>query len=512
MSCPTVVTVNANFPFGRACCILPLLNTINAKFLISTHTLAVCMMWSVFREPPTCAYRLCRLGHDHLNRSLSTGVDSFGAPPAPPTRRVVVTGIGLVTPLGVGAGLVWDRLLAGETAVRALTEDDLPPAHRAAYSSLPSKVVACVPRQQLTSAPWAPTNIDARRDAPFILYALTAAAEALQDAQWSPTTVFDRQMTGVAIGAGMSSTMDIAEAGMLLASGSLRRLSPFFVPRALVNMASGAVSIAHGLQGPHHAASTACASGAHAIGDAFRLVQRGDAKVMVAGGTEACVDAVALAGFGRLRALSTQYNDRPTAASRPFDAGRDGFVLGEGAGVLVLEELRHAQDRGARIYAEIRGYGLSGDAHHITQPAPDGAGAQLAMTRAMASAGLSPEHVAYINAHATSTPIGDDIEQRAIASVFGSAVDKVFVSSSKGAVGHLLGAAGAVEAAFSVLSLHSGWAPPNCNLESPEHGSLPGLVAGGQAVRLRPGPWAVLKNSFGFGGVNASLVFGPSPA
>lgn len=335
--------------------------------------------------------------------------------------------------------------------------------------------------------------------------------QALQDANWKCSTDEDRAATGVAIGAGMSCTADLAEAGALLHQGKLRRLSPFFVPRILVNMAAGAVSIAHGLQGPNHAASTACTTGAHGIGDAFRMVQRGEADVMLAGGTESCVDAVSLAGFARLKALSTQYNNAPAAASRPFDKGRDGFVMGEGAGVVVLEELEHAKRRGARAYAEVLGYGLSGDAHHITQPPAGGVGAQLSMRRAMASAGVGPPDIAYVNAHATSTPIGDDVEQQAIAAVLGDSCSaEVAVSSTKGAVGHLLGAAGAVEAAFSVLALSTGWAPPTVNLSQPDPELLPGLVKGA-AVRLREGRGAVMTNSFGFGGTNASLVFGPPP-
>lgn len=467
------------------------------------------------REHPGWAYSLWKCRGDAIRR-LATVADPFGAPPTLPFRRVVVTGLGLVTPLGVGVQRVWERLLAGDTAVRALTEEDLPPDHRSAFAYLPSKVIACVPRDELTQAAWYPADRDLRREAPFVTYAITAAAEALQDAKWAPNSPEDLQATGVAIGAGMSCTTDMAEAGALLKDGKLRRLSPFFVPRTLVNMGAGAVSMAFGLQGPNHAASTACASGAHGVGDAFRMVQRGDADVMLAGGTEACVDAVALGGFSRLKALSTKYNDNPSAASRPFDKDRDGFVLGEGAAVLVLEELEHARSRNAPIYAEIRGYGMSGDAHHITQPPADGAGAALAMRRALASAGISPEDVAYINAHATSTPIGDDVEQRAIASVFGSdagsarASEYPHVSSTKGALGHLLGAAGAVEAAFTVLSSFHRLAPPNCNLDTPDPVLIPGLV-GKEAVELAAGRHATVSNSFGFGGTNASLVFGPSP-
>jgi 3-oxoacyl-[acyl-carrier-protein] synthase II len=374
----------------------------------------------------------------------------------------------------------------------------------------------------LSNAPWFPSNQDLRREASFVTFATTAAAEALQDAQWAPQSEEDRQATGVAIGAGMSCTTDMAEAGALLKDGKLRRLSPFFVPKTLVNMAAGAVSMAFGFKGPNHAVSTACASGAHGIGDAFRMVQRGDAAVMVAGGTEACIDAVALGGFSRLKALSTNYNVDPTKASRPFDKERDGFVLGEGAGILILEELEHAHARHARIYAEIRGYGMSSDAYHITQPPPDGAGAALAMRRALAVAGVAPSEIAYINAHATSTPIGDDVEQRAIASVFlneesvgsNGASYCPAVSSTKGAVGHLLGAAGAVEAAFTVLASYHRLAPPNCNLVNPDPGLLHGLVVGKEAIELKDAERrpAVLSNSFGFGGTNASLVFGPPPS
>eukprot|EP00887_Chlorella_sp_A99_P006495 scaffold3.g6495.t1 len=518
-------------------------------------------------------------GSHGASRALSTAADAFGAPPQALSRRVVVTGLGLVTPLGVGAAAVWERLVAGATGVRALREEDLPEAHRAVMPQLPSQVVACVPREELEDAPWYQPE-DPRRTAPFMQYALCAAAEALRDAGWVPATPAQRQATGVAIGAGMSCTADLADAGVLVGGGRLRRLSPFFIPRVLVNMAAGAVSIAHGLQGPNHAAATACATGAHGIGDAARLIRAGDADVMLAGGTEACVDAVALGGFSRLKALSTRYNGAPGAASRPFDTGRDGFVLGEGAGVVVLEELGHAAARGARVYAEVRGYGLSGDAHHITQPSEEGTGAALAMGRALRHAGLAPGQVCYVNAHATSTPIGerrqwgragsaawapaggaarqgrgappphalsspawrrrwarsspthasapclappagagDDVEQRAIAAVFGEAATAaarpgarppLAVSSTKGATGHLLGAAGAVEAIFSILALHHGLAPVTLNLEAPDPPLLAGLVAGGPA-RLPPGPRAVLTNSFGFGGTNASLVFATPP-
>ncbi|KAI3436110.1 hypothetical protein D9Q98_002168 [Chlorella vulgaris] len=442
-------------------------------------------------------------------RQLSTNLaDPFGDLPPQLARRVVVTGLGLVTPLGVGVATVWERLLAGASGVRKLEAADLPEAHRLVLPQLPCQVVACVPQDELAAVPWAAQE-DPRRTARFMSYALTAAAEALQDSGWHPETAEQRRATGVAIGAGMSSTADMAEAGVLLAEGKLRRLSPYFVPKTLVNMAAGAVSIKYGLQGPNHAVATACATGAHALGDAFSMIRRGDADVMLAGGTESCVDAVALAGFSRLKALSTQFNDDPAAASRPFDARRDGFVMGEGAGVVVMEELGHAMRRGATVYGEVRGYGMSGDAHHITQPPADGGGAQLAMLRALARAGLAAEQICYINAHATSTPQGDDIEQRAIAAVFG-ADSLPAVSSTKGATGHLLGAAGAVEAIFSLLALRYGIAPPTVNLTSPDPALLAGLVAG-TPRRLPTGPRAVLSNSFGFGGTNAALVFATAP-
>uniref|UniRef100_A0A7R9VUQ5 beta-ketoacyl-[acyl-carrier-protein] synthase I n=1 Tax=Chlamydomonas euryale TaxID=1486919 RepID=A0A7R9VUQ5_9CHLO len=306
--------------------------------------------------------------------------------------------------------------------------------------------------------------------------------------------------------------LQVAEAGALIASGKMRRLSPFFVPRILPNMAAGVVSIRYGFRGPNSTPSTACASGGHAIGDAFRMVQRGDADVMVAGASEAALGcAVGLAGFSRLKALSTAFNATPALASRPFDARRDGFVMGDGAGALVLEELGHARARGAPVIAEIRGYGMSGDAHHITQPAADGAGAALAMARALKGSGVSVDDVAYINAHATSTPLGDEVEQRAILRVFGrSHVACLAVSSTKGATGHLLGAAGAVEALFTVLALRDGLAPPTVNLKHPSPALLPGLVSD-VYTQLPPGRKAAMSNSFGFGGTNTSLLLTTPP-
>lgn len=329
--------------------------------------------------------------------------------------------------------------------------------------------------------------------------------QALLDAKWMPTDDVDRNATGVAVGAGMSSTLDLGHAGMLLQQKKMRRLSPFFVPRILVNAASGAISINYGFRGPNHAVSTACATGAHAVGDAFKMIQRGDAKVMIAGGTESCVDSIAISGFGRLKALSTKFNHFPEKASRPFDRDRDGFVLSEGAGILVLEEASHAVERGAKIYAEILGYGMSGDAFHITQPPSDGAGAQLAMARAVHSAGLRPSQLAYINAHATSTPLGDKAEVSAIEKLFGEN-EKLVVSSVKGSVGHLLGAAGAFEAAIAVLSAYHHIGPPNVNLNQTDIKTNIKLIT--QPEYLGATPVATMSNSFGFGGTNTSLVFG----
>ena len=348
--------------------------------------------------------------------------------------------------------------------------------------------------------------------------------QAFRDAGWFPETLREREETGVSIGAGMSSTYDLAHAGALVHQHKIRRISPFFVPRILVNSAAGAVSMAFSLHGPNHATSTACATGAHAVGDAFKMIQRGDATVMLAGGTESCVDAIALAGFSRMKALSTRYNDNPASASRPFDIQRDGFVLSEGAGVLVLENASHAVSRGARIYCEILGYGMSGDAYHVTKPREDGYGARLAMQRALDMSGVQAQSVAYINAHATSTPIGDATELQAIHKLFmrDHICNKdVYVSSSKGAMGHLLGAAGSVEAAISCLTAFHRRAPPNVNLEQtdielqnqPEnHRGRLRLVTTDEPIEFGcPGqdlPMAVMSNSFGFGGTNTSLLFG----
>jgi len=446
--------------------------------------------------------------------SSSDSEGPFGRPPPSADRRVVVTGLGLLSPLGLSVEESWAALLAGRSGVRRLRAEDFPEGQGEMAADMPSQVVACIDRARYRHQLEAEGLQDLRRVAPFTSYALAAAAEALADADWMPLPQSARETTGVAIGSGMSGTADVLEAGNLMEAGRLRRVSPFFVPRILPNMAGGAVSIQYGLHGPNHAASTACASGAHGIGDAFQLVRRGAADVMLAGGTEAAVDAVAMGGFSRLKALSTGYNDNPAAASRPFDAGRDGFVLGEGAAVLVLEELEHARARGVPMYAEVRGYGLSGDAHHITSPHPMGIGATLAMRRALEQSGVPPEAVCYVNAHATSTPVGDDIEQRAIASVFGARAEAadggLAVSSTKGATGHLLGAAGAAEAVFTILALHHRVAPPTLNLDNPSPALLGNLVPR-EAQPLPDGPRAVLSNSFGFGGTNAALLFCSPP-
>lgn len=392
--------------------------------------------------------------------------------------------------------------------------------HQKAFDSLPSRVVGKVDhdmvKEQIREQEYFRGKVDASSPA-FVQFASLAADEALRDAQWDPCAD-DALSTGVCIGAGMSSTLDLGNAGMLLQSSKIRRLSPFFVPRILVNAAAGTVSMIYGLHGPNLAPSTACATGAHAIGDAFRIIQRGDASVMLAGGTESCVDAISFSGFSRMKALSTKYNQAPSHASRPFDADRDGFVLSEGACVLVLESIEHALKRRApKIYCEILGYGMSGDAHHVTKPREDGHGATLAMSRAITTAGVDRTHVAYLNAHATSTPRGDITELKAIHNVFSSNSDSdmpLYVSSSKGALGHMLGAAGSVEAAITILACYHKVAPPNINLENPPSGiehdqDTIHLIRDHTQTLSRPdGPFAVMSNSFGFGGTNTSLLFG----
>lgn len=444
----------------------------------------------------------------------------FPAPPHLPQRRVVVTGLGLVTPLGTGVEVAWRRLLEQHSGIRSLKLQDLningadAALVQQTMNQLPSQVVAAVPQglgiAEFDTAKW--LQAQDKKIAPFIAYALCASHEALASANWLHPDAQGRERTGVAIGGGIGCIGDMMEAAGLVAQQKLRRLSPYFIPRILINMAAGHVSIKYGFQGPNHAAVTACASGAHSIGDAARMIRFGDADVMVAGGAESSIDALSIAGFCRARALSTSFNHNPEKSSRPFDQDRDGFVMGEGAGIMVLEELQHALDRGATIYAELRGYGMSGDAHHITQPSAEGKGAILAMTRALQQSGLEANDVNYVNAHATSTPLGDVVEARAIQAVFKSNLDgdRFAFSSTKGATGHLLGAAGAVEAIFSVLALHEGIAPPTLNVEKPDSIFRDNFYPLTSARKLPI--HAVLTNSFGFGGTNASLVFTCPPA
>jgi 3-oxoacyl-[acyl-carrier-protein] synthase II len=419
-------------------------------------------------------------------------------------RRVVITGMGIACPLGLGVEHVWKRLIAGESGISAIQAFDT--------KDLPAKIAGQVPQGtksegKLDLAEWIPVKDQKKMDR-FIQLALVAAAEAVEDSGWKPETEDDRCATGVMIGSGIGGLTTIYETSQVVSAGRSRRVSPFFIPSALINLASGHVSINYGFKGPNHAVVTACATGVHALGDAARLIALGDADVMVAGGAEAAVDEIGMAGFCASRALSTGYNDTPQQASRPWDEGRDGFVMGEGAGVLVLEELEHAKKRGAKIYAEVIGYGMSGDAHHITAPSDTGDGAFRAMRAALKSAGVSPDEVQYVNAHGTSTPLGDDLELGAVERLWGGAAGGLAMSSTKSAIGHLLGAAGAVEGIFSILAIRDGVAPPTLNLEKPSRESAIDRVAK-QAQERRIG--VALSNSFGFGGTNASIVFRAAP-
>jgi 3-oxoacyl-[acyl-carrier-protein] synthase II len=419
-------------------------------------------------------------------------------------RRVVVTGIGLVTPLGVGTETTWRRLLNGESGVRAIQSFDV--------SDLPSKIAGLVPRGETADGlfnadDWVSPK-DQRKMDEFIVYAVAAAQQAVDDSGWKPKDEESRERTGVMIGSGIGGLPVISEGQMTLAERGPRKMSPFFIPSSLINLASGHVSIRFGFKGPNHAVVTACSTGAHAIGDASRIIMFDDADVMVCGGAEAAVCRLGVAGFAAARALSTGFNDRPAAASRPWDKDRDGFVMGEGAGVLVLEELDHARKRGAKIYAEIVGYGMSGDAYHVTAPSEDGNGGFRSMRNAIKRAGIGVEDIDYVNAHGTSTPLGDEIELGAVKRLFGNHAYKLSMSSTKSAIGHLLGAAGAVEAIFSILAMRDGVAPPTLNLENPSAGCDIDLVP--KKAKERPIRFA-LSNSFGFGGTNASLVFAPAP-
>jgi 3-oxoacyl-[acyl-carrier-protein] synthase II len=415
-------------------------------------------------------------------------------------RRVVITGIGMVTPLACGVEPTWRRLIEGQSGARRIERFDV--------SDLPCKIGCTIPRGDGSDGTYNPDQWmepkDQRKVDDFIIYAMCAARQAIDDSGWKPTNDDDQAASGTMIGSGIGGIEGIAETAIVLHERGPRRVSPFFIPGRLINLASGYVSIEFGLKGPNHAVVTACSTGAHAIGDAGRLIALGDAEVMVAGGTESPVNRLSLAGFCAVRALSTSFNDEPTRASRPYDKDRDGFVMGEGAGVVVLEEYEHAKRRGAKIYAELIGYGLSSDAYHITAPAPDGDGAFRCMNAALRRANVSPAEVDYINAHGTSTPLGDEIELGAVHKLVGNAAGRIAMSSTKSSTGHLLGAAGAVEAIFSVLAIRDRVAPPTINLDNPSVETAIDLVP--HQARERDID-VVLSNSFGFGGTNASLVF-----
>jgi 3-oxoacyl-[acyl-carrier-protein] synthase II len=415
-------------------------------------------------------------------------------------RRVVVTGMGMVTPLACGVEATWQRLLAGESGARKVEKFDV--------SDLPAKIACTIPRGDGSNGTFNPDQWmepkEQRKVDDFILYALCAARQALDDADWKPASYDDEIVTGVMIGSGIGGVEGIGDTAVLLKERGPRRVSPFFVPGRIINLASGYVSIAFKLKGPNHAVATACSTGAHAIGDAGRLIALGDADVMVAGGTESPVNRLSMAGFAACRALSTGFNNEPTRASRPYDRDRDGFVLGEGAGAVVLEDYDHARKRGAKMMAELIGYGLSGDAYHITAPAPDGDGALRCMQMAARRGGISPAEIDYINAHGTSTPLGDEIELNAVQRLLGNAAGRTSMSSTKSAIGHLLGAAGAVEAIFSILAMRDQVAPATINLDNPSVATPIDLVP--RQARRRDIRVA-LSNSFGFGGTNASLLF-----
>ncbi|MEW5726662.1 MAG: beta-ketoacyl-ACP synthase II [Pseudomonadota bacterium] len=417
-------------------------------------------------------------------------------------RRVVVTGMGLVTPLGCGVETTWQRLTNSQSGIRAIDHFDV--------SDLAAKIAGVVPRGtgegEFDADKVAPAK-DRRRMDDFIVFGLAAAQEAVEDSGWMPTDDDSLERTGVMIGSGIGGLPGLYEGSVTLKESGPRRISPFFIPAALINLVSGHVSIKYGFKGPNHSVVTACATGAHALGDAARLIMFGDADVMVAGGAEAAVCRLGIAGFAAAKALCTSYNDRPSEASRPWDKDRDGFVMGEGAGVVVLEELEHARKRGAKIYGEVIGYGMSGDAYHITAPAEDGNGAARAMTAALKRAGLDPAKIDYVNAHGTAT-MGDTIELGAVKRVFGDHAYKLSMSSTKSAIGHLLGAAGAVEAIFSLLAIRDQVAPPTLNLHTPDEGCDIDLVP--LAAKKRKIDYA-MSNSFGFGGTNASLIFTGAP-
>jgi 3-oxoacyl-[acyl-carrier-protein] synthase II len=415
-------------------------------------------------------------------------------------RRVVVTGMGMVTPLGCGVEATWARLIAGDSGIKAVDSFDV--------SDITCKIAGVIPHGDGSGGTYNPDQWmepkEQRKVDKFIVYAMCAAKQALAHSGWKPATPDEQYATGVMIGAGIGGVEGIAETALVLKERGPRRVSPFFIPGRIINLAAGYVSIEHGLKGPNSAVVTACSTGSHAIGDAGRIIALGDADVMVAGGSESPVNRISLAGFAAARALSTGFNDTPTKASRPYDRDRDGFVMGEGAGVVVLEEYEHAKARGAKMYAELIGYGMSGDAFHITAPTPDGDGAFRCMSAAVKRAGIQPGEIDYINAHGTSTPMGDEIELGAVQRLVGNSAGRISMSSTKSSIGHLLGAAGAVEAIFSILAMRDGVAPPTLNLDNPSVDTPIDLVPH-QARKRDIG--VVLSNSFGFGGTNASLIF-----
>ncbi|MGZ5889892.1 MAG: beta-ketoacyl-ACP synthase II [Hyphomicrobium sp.] len=414
-------------------------------------------------------------------------------------RRVVITGLGMVSPVGCGAEASWQALIAGANGARRITEFEV--------DDLTCQIGCFVPRGATAEGKFNPDDWmepkEQRKVDDFIIYAMAAATQALADSGYAADTAEKQERTGVLIGSGIGGLSGIADTSLLLRDKGPRRVSPFFIPGRLINLASGYVSIKHQLKGPNNAVVTACSTGAHAIGDAARLVALGDADVMVAGGAESPICRIAVAGFTACRALSTGFNDRPEKASRPYDKDRDGFVMGEGAGVVVLETLEHAKARGAKIYAEVIGYGMSGDAFHITAPAADGDGAYRCMRAALKRAEIEVSDIDYVNAHGTSTPMGDEIELAAVERLFGNAAGKLAMSSTKSATGHLLGTAGAIEAIFSVLAIRDNVAPPTLNLDNPSVETAIDLVA--HTAKKRPIN-TVLSNSFGFGGTNASLI------
>lgn len=415
-------------------------------------------------------------------------------------RRVVVTGMGLVSPLGSGLDTPWKRLIDGQSGIGAIQSFDV--------SDLPAKIAGQAPIGQnegdLDLDAIMPAK-DRRKSDMFIVFGIAAADTAIADSGLDFKADAElAERSGAMIGSGIGGLNTIYETSITLHERGPRRVSPFFIPASLINLVSGQVSIRHGLKGPNHAVVTACATGAHAIGDAARIIKYGDADVMVAGGAEAAIGRIGLAGFAAARALSTNFNDEPTRASRPWDVDRDGFVMGEGAGVVVLEEYEHAKARGAKIYAEVVGYGMSGDAYHVTAPASDGDGGFRAMQACMKNADVGPDGIDYVNAHGTSTPLGDEIELGAVKRLFGSNAETITMSSTKSAIGHLLGAAGAVEAIFSILAIRDNVAPPTLNLDNPSEGCDLDLAP--KAARERPIRRA-LSNSFGFGGTNASVLF-----